>query len=75
MDYSLSDLVFESSNAMFRKLCKKRLEGLEGWNEPTLTTKQDLLKLLEYNIKGEDWIDVAIIGAMLHYRKEHGIDK
>ena len=73
MDYFLFDLVFESADAMMRKLYKKHLEGYRDWDKPTIEMQNNLIHSLQTNLNKGDYVDVMIISAMLNYRKFHKI--
>ena len=72
MDYNLFDLVFESADAMMRKLYKKHLEGFSGWDKKKVISDTDLICKLYQNINDKDWIDVMALAAMLNYRALRG---
>lgn len=68
MDYKLFDLVFQSSDAMIRKLYKKHLQGYSGWDNPRPFYEEVLIQKMHENIQRNDWVDVMIIAAMLNFR-------
>lgn len=67
MDYKLFDLVFQSADAMMRKLYKKHLEGWRGWDDK-IVSDDTLIDKLHRNLDQKDWVDVMALAAMLNYR-------
>lgn len=68
MDYKLFDLVFQSADAMMRKLYKKHLDGWRGWDKDAVISEEYLIAKLRQNLDQKDWIDVMTLAAMLNYR-------
>uniref|UniRef100_A0A6M3JW59 Uncharacterized protein n=1 Tax=viral metagenome TaxID=1070528 RepID=A0A6M3JW59_9ZZZZ len=68
MDYKLFDLVFQSADAMMRKLYKKHLDGLRGWDKDAVISEDQLIAKLHRNLDKKDWIDVMALAAILTYR-------
>ena len=68
MDYKLFDLVFQSADAVMRKLYKKHLDGWRGWDNEDVVSDEQLVAKLKRNLEEKDYIDVMALAAMLNYR-------
>lgn len=64
--------VLAFADAMIRKLNAKRAEGRDGWQDPEVVSVDKLYS--EYTCKvesnPEDFLDVAILAMMLHFRTQ-----
>ena len=50
------------------KMTEQRDSGRAGWFDSTVITYDALQQMLKQNFYDEDWIDVANIAMMLHFR-------
>ena len=60
---------------MGSKLEISRRKGRGGWSHPTECTNARLIEMLKEHLEKGDFIDVVNLAAMIHYRKERGIEK
>ena len=65
-------MVQNTSQAMLKKLAKKREEGYGGWHHPNkeICSNEKLIDMLKKHIEKGDMIDVMNFAAMIHSRNE-----